>query len=994
MMQNDKNGKNARRRGSVLLMVIGLLTILAMLGSTFLFVARSDRKSSEALTYRYQATPLASGTLTRVKELLKQDLWIDANGPYGNTSATAADAWRQFIDYPATGTDDWLANIDPYDAGGGVWTWRHVTNLFNPEAAFLNPPSLQTSNPNNLLVDSDGDGIPDAYYGAGSGGNFEANVMNDRGEKYYVSARVIDLGGLININTAGESSTTEITTPISTVNINLDGLLSSVATAYPNIKSSRQNAETLNNYNTMCAQRVLTPFGASYNSFAIGDEMFLRWLGNEGLTFQGRVYGLTKDGINPLPAGYRKYLTTYNASRSILRHPISPTDAKLYLTNSPTVPPAAPVIPNDSSLQLDNSTTSTTLDELYDRVKLYFNSLGILANPNQKAACFVANYQLYRNRLNDVTFTDPYSTVSGYKYTNAADGVTGYVMWEQPYIVETYAYSGPKFQETVATGDKNGDSVIGLIEGAWGFAIEVYLPYYPGTYTFDIRVNSTKLIPTVSTDTQLNNGQRMVYYDYGGYKPDGTLAVETDFGFNPATDKKISGLDFSGGAGVNRISLVRDIQNAGTEFIYLDSVIGTDFGYSSANKDVPNGDAVITGRGARDDNDLRRRMGVAVYTQGVTGAIYGPNSLAIDEAEITDIAQNQQPTAVSALWGIPQIMAICPYTAFENRCKRGNIGELSLMWIIGPSANLGEDTPNIIKNDFPDSPGKGLLECVPTNTLQIYSMGNGGWGTLPNTYPDVPIGTLLGEFFDFVKTDNTRTDDTRRLYGKLNINTASFWTFAYLPWTAGLTPAAGNNYNITIGTQTRTVNIWELAAHIVAYRDKLNTSDFVGAGSGTGSYASIANNTNLQRDYSTSRAGTAGSNIAELRQQSQGRGFLTPGEIAIPIADYINTLFGWIDYATDPPIDFINSVNLGLAAGNYADYIQAKDVLYRSVSNLVTVNSDVYAVYIYVKANPAGVGGTVAATAGHEWRYIAILDRSNCRAATDTPAVLMFTELK
>ena len=78
-------------------------------------------------------------------------------------------------------------------------------------------------------------------------------------------------------------------------------------------------------------------------------------------------------------------------------------------------------------------------------------------------------------------------------------------------------------------------------------------------------------------------------------------------------------------------------------------------------------------------------------------------------------------------------------------------------------------------------------------------------------------------------------------------------------------------------------------------------------------------------------------------------------------------------------------------AQRQAYFLEARDFLYRAVANLVTVNSDSYAVLMHVDM-------------GTPRNYLALIDRSNCRADPDrtavgyqpvmAPSVLMMVELK
>jgi hypothetical protein len=102
--------------------------------------------------------------------------------------------------------------------------------------------------------------------------------------------------------------------------------------------------------------------------------------------------------------------------------------------------------------------------------------------------------------------------------------------------------------------------------------------------------------------------------------------------------------------------------------------------------------------------------------------------------------------------------------------------------------------------------------------------------------------------------------------------------------------------------------------------------------------------------------------------------------VAIPLADYANRLMGWTNYSGQPP-----ALPGGLRITQHKDYIKARDSLWRAVSNLLTVRSDVFAANLYVQmGNPRKFS----------WNYIVVVDRSNCNAPGDQPAVILFTEVR
>ena len=60
----------SRNRGSVIVLVVGLLTILAMLGSALLISAHVDSRQSRALAAKAQGDPIAEGVLLKVRGMI------------------------------------------------------------------------------------------------------------------------------------------------------------------------------------------------------------------------------------------------------------------------------------------------------------------------------------------------------------------------------------------------------------------------------------------------------------------------------------------------------------------------------------------------------------------------------------------------------------------------------------------------------------------------------------------------------------------------------------------------------------------------------------------------------------------------------------------------------------------------------------------------------------------------------------------------------------
>ena len=193
-----------RKRGTALLMVIGLLTVIAMLGSMLLLVARLDRQTNQALATAAPENTVAQGVLDRLLADRRNDLYMSSsNVLYGDLATDPTIAEREMIDYPAdpSGYDQALACIEP--TGGTVW--RHVSHL--PGTSLYRDPkkpndpsaseNVPTTDPS--AVDTDGDGTADALL-------FPTGILDRDGGTLWAAVRMIDASGLLNVNIAGTRS--------------------------------------------------------------------------------------------------------------------------------------------------------------------------------------------------------------------------------------------------------------------------------------------------------------------------------------------------------------------------------------------------------------------------------------------------------------------------------------------------------------------------------------------------------------------------------------------------------------------------------------------------------------------------------------------------------------------------------------------------------------------------------------------------------------------
>jgi len=214
-------------------------------------------------------------------------------------------------------------------------------------------------------------------------------------------------------------------------------------------------------------------------------------------------------------------------------------------------------------------------------------------------------------------------------------------------------------------------------------------------------------------------------------------------------------------------------------------------------------------------------------------------------------------------------------------------------------------------------------------------------------YPPIPAAYLFHEFFSRTPAHQARNKERKRLYGMMNINmvaipnspenTCAVW---HLPWpkessTGSLLGNTGNR--LSLGAGGMSYSLADALGYVRRYRDEENRSQY---------------------------------GIPNLRnsQETKIRGFLTPGEVGIPLAAYMDSVFQG-------------------SSNQDADYVRARNSLFGYISDCITTRSDVYACYVTIQIGPK-------ASDGRRWSYAAVIDRSNVMTNADKAAVLMLTRLK
>ncbi|HEX8914936.1 MAG TPA: carbohydrate-binding protein [Humisphaera sp.] len=293
------------RPGSVLILVVALLVLMALIGTALITTTGTDRSSSAQGGHNTQVDLLVQAAKDMVAAAVVKDI-ASSNGTvtsfrpavaalpatpadYPSAPYARATPWKRYAHVTYSGWSPWLASRFPVkEPTSGVPVWTYLTGspiatpgpdvnvaplqfasplnglgtvpnlasrlLLFPDSVTINGvvhPALVTSNQSNdpqgagkkiLAADTDGDGIADA-------GLFELPFGPREGVKYYVAVRIVDNGASINATTAWDwiNTGTDANLPVNVFpsNIGLKALLDSTD---PN-KFGTANAASNGTYN-------------------------------------------------------------------------------------------------------------------------------------------------------------------------------------------------------------------------------------------------------------------------------------------------------------------------------------------------------------------------------------------------------------------------------------------------------------------------------------------------------------------------------------------------------------------------------------------------------------------------------------------------------------------------------------------------------------------------------------------------------------------------
>jgi hypothetical protein len=409
-----------------------------------------------------------------------------------------------------------------------------------------------------------------------------------------------------------------------------------------------------------------------------------------------------------------------------------------------------------------------------------------------------------------------------FPFRPAGKDFTVFGVREQPFITEAFATHTTR---TVTQGSEGG-AVATIDENSWRWGVAVELMNFTDK-VIDLKDYKFTLGNALSKDTVLHsfpagstipkataaNGGRLVVYNFGSGDP--ALTGADVFGATfAATWKKVDGLNFDN----TTIRLVQVAQKKGGGTTYRIPIdhINTGDGedlleYTALTTDVKveappaaqAGKSVNKTTSAscrRDDSVTRKRYAVAKY--------WKPDK----PIEIETVAASgaKPPCAITANdhklgsdngIGIAQLAESKVKEGFRMKLPYGLLegpGAMSELYLVGPiiqhdaegddpsTTKPPSDLPQLLAQEYAISESRGRANSRLTNSHPFDDANL--WNKYPRNRGGKTIAwpLLMGEIVETVPTDRQRGDSPGRVYGKLNVNTATSEVLQKLPWPDGV----------------------------------------------------------------------------------------------------------------------------------------------------------------------------------------------------------------
>ncbi len=272
--------------GSALILTVILTALLAILGAMFLLSSRANRMSTSSIAVGKDLDLAVDTVIAQISTELVFDV------PHNDPCRIKP----EYYDYPGD-ADPWLASLEPNTNGSNIYFWPHISDIYLKLASQTNwklqaiiKPEYQLSNEigdSNLVMfyyaDADGDGVTDSVWTEVPG------MKTHKGERVYTAVRVVDNGGMLNVNTA------YLFNPLDTERGNIDGRRQSQINLMAlsardmthsdtqkvdrlwNARCPDANAYPASTYEEAVTWRYGTKPAGYYTPFDISDELKLRY---------------------------------------------------------------------------------------------------------------------------------------------------------------------------------------------------------------------------------------------------------------------------------------------------------------------------------------------------------------------------------------------------------------------------------------------------------------------------------------------------------------------------------------------------------------------------------------------------------------------------------------------------------------------------------------------------------------------------------------------
>jgi len=778
------------RAGSALILTVVLTSLLAIIGIMFVMAANMDKLTTSSVSINKELNFAVDSVVAQIS----QQLILDVPGVAPSTNT-------DYYDYPWD-NDEWLASLEPRITGT-TYEWPQISDVtgyigcqtgtgwsvpaadrtrnieINNSTIIEDHEAISLNNGNltEQLADADGDGVADSKWI-----ELEADsnqpAMTKSGKRIYAAIRVIDNGGMVNVNTVySDPGTADQREGDRLTDIYIDGFVkvgTDATTNNPirinNFIDNRGDPGSANQYNLDVSRRIENPNTTSrrYTLYDISEELSLR---NRFMLYNKFLY-TRLEARDPSPG------CLYNSLRSTNEQwtPVDDTTTSLPDWKDSMNPEYGGLDPNDFSSQYAFRKLLTTYN--FDRIMNPEGAAGF-ADGNEMPINYNSDYytspSIFAQELRDfiehalanttgstmpatdrsriatqlavniADYTDPNTDTD---VTSLSDGTTPYYGFEaQPFISEI--------------GVRIDANACNLNERH--YAVELYNPFNVNIPLDDFQLVLSSGNTISLTGHTINANTRLVIL-----KDSGTFTVVGDSVTDPqlVLSDNYSPCPVATGCSSFTIFLVRTVNSVP---VYVDRQ-DTD---ASRFVMPPNSSQFFE----RDDD------GGHILYQHVSDPPLATGSL----------GSANNSTTFSNLGGQFNLL---PF----NGNRFVTVGDISRMLTVGSST------------DPTQTMGRQLEIASTEDTIRI-NLRNPDYRNL------FQYLTILDPAHDGIDNDGDGSTDERSLQalaqtpevkvaGRININTAPWFVIAQLPW---------------VYEASRTPN-YELAKAVVAYRDKQNLS--------------------------------------------------------------------------------------------------------------------------------------------------------------------------